>query len=199
MDNRHQKWPFFTDRLAHHRFPLIDSIKARRISCDRISPTKIVAKLRTIVAVDRRWSSSMWIVRYLWKKRNHVEAVLLDGLGNPREGRSFVCRSWTVPRVEDRSLWRSITRVSSYGGLDDRCERSIGRNADTWTVSRQCACDSGASARRNARIATRNPPSCTYTASLLERNRIDILVTMIYLTLKKFLHCSNCYRLYKSI
>lgn len=108
------------------------------------------------------------VVRCLWKKRDHEEAVSFDDLGDPREGRSSVCRSWTVPRAVDRSRWRSITRVSSCGGLGDRCERSIGRSAYTWTASRRCACGSGASARRNARIATRNPPSCTCTASLLK-------------------------------
>lgn len=43
------------------------------------------------------------VVRCLWKKRDHEEAVSFDDLGDPREGRSSVCRSWTVPRVVDRS------------------------------------------------------------------------------------------------
>lgn len=115
-----------------------------------------------------RWSNSMWIVRCVWKKRDHEGVVCLhDDLENLREGRRFACRSWTVPFVEDRPRWRSITRVSSYGGLGDRCERSIGRSADTWTASRQCACGSGVLTHRNARIATHNPPNCTCTAFLL--------------------------------
>lgn len=133
----------------------------------------------------RRWSNSMWIVRCIWKKRDHEGVVCLhDDLENLREGRRFACRSWTVPFVEDRPRWRSITRVSSYGGLGDRCERSIGRSADTWTASPQCACGSGVLTHRNARIATRNPPNCICTASLLELNQIHTLV--IYLRLKDF-------------
>lgn len=117
--------------------------------------------------------------------RNAITRVCLhDDLENLREGRRFACRSWTVPFVEDRPQWRSITRVSSYGGLGDRCERSIGRSADTWTASPQCACGSGVLTHRNARIATRNPPNCTCTASLLELNQIHTLV--IYLRLKDF-------------
>lgn len=55
---------------------------------------------------------------------------LLSG-GTLGSGWSLARPSWTATRVEDRSRGRSITRVSSCGGLGDRCARSIGRNAGT--------------------------------------------------------------------
>lgn len=65
----------------------------------------------------------------------------------------------------------SSRRGASCAVPGGRSGWSSARSGCTWTAWRPCACGSGASARRNGRTATRNPPRSICTASHLERTR----------------------------
>lgn len=57
--------------------------------------------------------------------------------------------------------------VASYAETDDQIVRTIADTVDIWTVSVQCAYDSGASVHLSERISMYNPPTCKCTASHL--------------------------------
>ena len=57
---------------------------------------------------------------------------------------------------------------ASCAGPSGPTGRSSGRRTCTGMVWRRCACDNGAWVRRTSRSATRTPPTCTCTASLLK-------------------------------